>query len=464
MATREDILLEPVARTASIVEIGASYNPIAPKRQGWNTKTVDIGTKSELIEKYRSNGVDLDNIEEVDFVWRDGPLIDAVPHEYHGIFDAFVASHVIEHQPDIVAFLDCAARLLKESGIVVLVIPDKRFCFDYFRPFALTGDVLASHRAGRIRHSSQTTFNFNAYTVSANGGIAWSQQSLEHATFAFFVPLEHAYSQFLACDENHTSPYIDMHAWQFTPASFQLLILELARLGITDWRVDQIGPAVGCEFYAWLRRGGREAATILTDTQFNTQRLSLLRRTLSEAKEQIEFLMPARTFTSAELILATETVKTENEALRLECSALKGERDALAAASAKWFEAAVAVTADFNPLIRVPPGQISWLRRVRRRFVGNSGRRSPMVLANHARDTRKWELAVRYYRDALNLKPDEAGIWVQYGHALKEAGKISEAEIAYRKSLELDAKNADANAALGHALDQQDKSAEVAAA
>src|SRR6266498_2742274 len=104
MMTRADMLLEPVARTASIVEIGPSYNPIAPKRQGWNTKTIDVATKSELIDKYRSLDVALlDNIEEVDFVWCDGALIDVVPPEYHGTFDAFVASHVIEHQPDVVA-------------------------------------------------------------------------------------------------------------------------------------------------------------------------------------------------------------------------------------------------------------------------------------------------------------------------------------------------------------------------
>jgi hypothetical protein len=101
MTTRADILLESVARTASIIEIGASFNPIAPKTQGWNTKIIDVGTKSELTEKYRgTSGVDVANIEEVDFVWRDGPLIDAVPLEHHGTFDAFIASHVIEHQPD----------------------------------------------------------------------------------------------------------------------------------------------------------------------------------------------------------------------------------------------------------------------------------------------------------------------------------------------------------------------------
>ena len=43
-ATRDQILLAPVARGAHIIEIGPSYNPIAPKAAGWNTKTLDHTT------------------------------------------------------------------------------------------------------------------------------------------------------------------------------------------------------------------------------------------------------------------------------------------------------------------------------------------------------------------------------------------------------------------------------------
>src|SRR5215471_17380815 len=145
MLTR-DVLLEPIDQTASIIEIGPSYNPIAPKAKGWNTKTIDVARKSELIEKYRDHqGVDLACIEDVDFIWQDGPVHAAVPPALHGTFEAFIASHVIEHSPDFIDFLDSAARLLTPTGIVILVIPDKRWCFDYFRPLTTTGDILSAH-------------------------------------------------------------------------------------------------------------------------------------------------------------------------------------------------------------------------------------------------------------------------------------------------------------------------------
>jgi tetratricopeptide (TPR) repeat protein len=162
---------------------------------------------------------------------------------------------------------------------------------------------------------------------------------------------------------------------------------------------------------------------------------------------------------AVELALAVGSANTENKMLRAECSNLQSivaqtisERDALAAASTRWFDAVIAVTADHNPLARMPRKQNRWWRTLARHLPGGHGRPSPVALGNRARDAGRWELAVRYYRDALDLKPDEPEIWVQFGHALKEAGKVSEAELAYRKAIELGAKNADTNATLAHPL------------
>jgi tetratricopeptide (TPR) repeat protein len=52
--------------------------------------------------------------------------------------------------------------------------------------------------------------------------------------------------------------------------------------------------------------------------------------------------------------------------------------------------------------------------------------------ADRARDSRDWLSAARYYREALDLQPDNPPVWVQYGHALKESGNLVEAENAYR--------------------------------
>ena len=98
--------------------------------------------------------------------------------------------------------------------------------------------------------------------------------------------------------------------------------------------------------------------------------------------------------------------------------------------------------------------------------------RRPNVIhrANRARDARQWELAAQFYCKALDRYPRNAAIWVQYGHALKEAGKLCEpdklahAELAYRKALSLNPSVADTYVQLGHALKLQGETEEAQAA
>jgi glycosyltransferase involved in cell wall biosynthesis len=287
--SRAEILLAGLDRSARIIEIGPSYNPIAAKAKGWNATTLDHATRSELVDKYRGHpGVDIDQIEEVDFVWTRGALTEAVPAERHGTFDALIASHVIEHTPDLITFLDAAQTLVTASGVVILAVPDKRYCFDYFRPLTTTGDVLEAHAAGRSRHALRTVFNDMAYVVKNGGAGIWGQAPIHESNFDFFHSLEDAAAAFSSACVASDSSYRDMHAWQFIPESFELLLLELARLGHTDWRVERITPPTGCEFYAWLRRGGQRAAAALTSAQLTSRRLALLHATAGHRRGAAE--------------------------------------------------------------------------------------------------------------------------------------------------------------------------------
>jgi GT2 family glycosyltransferase len=288
--SRTETLLAGIDRSARIIEIGPSFSPIAAKADGWNKITVDHATRATLVEKYRGHqGVDVNRIEEVDFVWSGGSITAVVPPHLHGTFDAFIASHVIEHTTDPVGFLEAAETLLAPGGVVILAVPDKRFCFDYFRPLTTTAEILDARAAQRSRHTRRVAFEQTAYAVHNGGTGAWGQMPLQD--LGFFHSLEKAADTFSSFSEDPNLPYTDFHAWQFIPASFELIVLELARLGQTDWRIGQISPATGCEFYAWLLRGGKAAAAALTEAQLNTLRLELLRRTLLETREQIEFAL-----------------------------------------------------------------------------------------------------------------------------------------------------------------------------
>jgi hypothetical protein len=289
--TRAELLMAPLSRNDRIIEIGPSFNPLAPKSNGWNSTSIDYLTRAGLVARYSGRpGVEVDRIEEVDFIWTGGPLSDAVPEAQHGSFDALVASHVIEHTPDLIDFLDCATTLVKSEGIVVLAIPDKRYCFDYFQPLTTTGQLLEAHADRRSRHCGRYLFDHIAYAVQAGGSGAWGQ----HPTrgIAFEHQLESAHDLFNAADG---AAYTNVHAWRFVPSSFELLLLELARLGETDWRVERITPAEGCEFLAWLRRGGVARAATLSREELAHRRMTLLKRTLLETQSQIGWLLAGET-------------------------------------------------------------------------------------------------------------------------------------------------------------------------
>jgi glycosyltransferase involved in cell wall biosynthesis len=136
------------------------------------------------------------------------------------------------------------------------------------------------------------------------------------------------------------------------------------------------------------------------------------------------------------------------------------ERSNLRIQQRRWLEAALPNSEDklnVRALYRVqsqlyPRWQLRWLSR---RLIRHA--RMLTAAADRARDRGRWELAARFYQEALELTPARASIWVQYGHTLKESGNLAAAERAYRKSLKIASNIADTHLQLGHVLKLQGK-------
>jgi glycosyltransferase involved in cell wall biosynthesis len=119
---------------------------------------------------------------------------------------------------------------------------------------------------------------------------------------------------------------------------------------------------------------------------------------------------------------------------------------------------------DRSPAIRVAPSFLRGFSSRHPQANSKQGEKEFIAQADRARDARDWASAARLYRQALEQKPDNPAIWVQYGHALKESGDVLQAENAYRKSLEFEAEVADTHLQLGHALKIQERRIEAAVA
>lgn len=245
-ARRSAKILKHIQRDAWGVEIGPSYGPLAPKREGYRVHVIDHLNREQLIEKYRAHGISVEKIEEVDFVWHGEPYAQLTGHTKH--YQWIIGSHLVEHTPDLIGFLKNCAAILKDDGVLSLAVPDARYCFDHFRPLTSLGSVIDAHLGGRVMQTPGTVCDSKLNAVSRKGRIAWSAGTT--GAYGFVHNLEEVRTllkQSLAQTE-----YIDTHAWCFTPTSFRLLMHDLHELGFSPFRELSFFPTDGCEFYMTL--------------------------------------------------------------------------------------------------------------------------------------------------------------------------------------------------------------------
>jgi SAM-dependent methyltransferase len=248
---RKQLLLSLLDLSGIGLEIGAGFDPLVPKSSGRRVETVDHASAAELREKYRNAPtVDILRIEDVDYVWGGGSLSDVIKR--HAYYDYIVASHVIEHIPDMLGFLKDCEALLKQDGVLVLAVPDKRRCFDVFQSLSSTGAVLQAHLEHRTRHTPGQMFDFIAYNGLREGKSGWTFEADGPLTFAHDLDFaRYGFEQALS-----SSAYVDAHAWRFTPSSFRLILNDLHACRHLGLREAFFAESDTLEFYVSLSRRG----------------------------------------------------------------------------------------------------------------------------------------------------------------------------------------------------------------
>jgi SAM-dependent methyltransferase len=240
-------------KSAASLEIGPGYNPILPKREGYAVQIVDHANQQSLQRKYKALGVDTSLIEPVDHVWAGERLPNLLKHQTFGVI---VASHLIEHQPDLIAFLQNCGALLQPNGTLFLLVPDLRYCFDYFQTRTDVASLLCLYQRNVIYHSFEAHYR-NVMNISAShegspSMIAWYQKPLKDIQFMNGDPLK-AFQN--AVENTRRAYYTDTHAYYFTPISFLLILNELSYLNFLDLHVSLLTRARGCEFLCVLQQG-----------------------------------------------------------------------------------------------------------------------------------------------------------------------------------------------------------------
>jgi SAM-dependent methyltransferase len=230
------------------LEIGPCHNPLFPKREGCKVKSLDYMSADQLRKKYASDvNVDISKIEDVDFVWNGEPYSKLVGAER---FDWIFASHVVEHTPDLISFINECASILKPDGSLFLVVPDKRYTFDVFRQRSSLASVIDAHIEKRKMPSVGAIADFLFYLGVRKEGI-----SLFDEISNPYMPAGDMSKQLIE-EMKSCESYKDVHVWAFTPSHFRLIIETLFNAGLINLRENYFIDTVGIEFYMALNATG----------------------------------------------------------------------------------------------------------------------------------------------------------------------------------------------------------------
>lgn len=285
---RRNSILKFVSKSSLGIEIGPWFNPIAPKREGFNCLVLDVFDTEEL---KRRAAVDnptrsLAEIEDVDLVGSSTHIDEIVAKKYElGTFDYVLSSHNFEHLANPIRFLQGCARVLKTGGMVSMAIPDHRACFDFFRPVTMLSDWLAAYVEQREQPSLIQNFDHRAFFAYYDDG------KDRHTSFPRQWPVDpvvgpsnlgDAYAELMQRLKAPDNEYLDSHCSVFTPSSFRLLMADCAYLGLAPFDVVEVFDD-GCEFHAHLIR--READAAKDSAVHERERNALMQQIKDEEAE-----------------------------------------------------------------------------------------------------------------------------------------------------------------------------------
>jgi hypothetical protein len=233
------------------LEIGALMEPVVTKAMG-RVEYIDRASTGELRHWYANQGhVDPAGLVEVDHVWGSQTLLDCVGGVRR--YDYVIASHVLEHVPDLFGWLCEVASVLVDGGIASFAIPDKRYTFDALRRTS-SGSELVDAYVRRLRKPDvrQIFDHFTSYrdidTAALHDGRITPQA---------LPPVHDPRGILEACQRAaENGDYVDTHCWVFTPLSFVDAVDLGNRLHLLPFEIAALFPTAerSHEFFVSLRR------------------------------------------------------------------------------------------------------------------------------------------------------------------------------------------------------------------
>jgi len=207
-------------------EIGPLAWPIVRKSQG-QVFYIDYLDHAGLRTKYADDpNVPKDEIVPIDIVAASSSAAVAALKERGGV-DYVMASHVLEHVPDLVGWLRDLSEVLRPGGTIRLALPDYRFCFDFIREPSRLSDVLTAHISGAVKPQMREIVDFKLHhRETQNVTALWD--GTHDRRLVDSNDFERARKAALKGE----AEYVDVHCWTLTLGIFAQIMADLCRMGL----------------------------------------------------------------------------------------------------------------------------------------------------------------------------------------------------------------------------------------
>lgn len=225
-ASVPDALKGALSAQADILEIGPGARPAFRRRDYPNLKVSDYcdtaTLQQQMREVYGLGDAPFDLFDDIDYVCADGRLAAHVPAGQQ--FDLIYSSHNLEHQPDLLTHFLSVDALLKPEGLAVLVVPHKGQTFDLFRQLTTTSDVLLRHHWPQAASTAKLVFDVDSHAATPPPG---AEPRFGPNDPLSVGDLARAFDHLQRAMRGEALDLSYLHYHVFTPASLQIILLEL---------------------------------------------------------------------------------------------------------------------------------------------------------------------------------------------------------------------------------------------
>ena len=255
---RYEVLTAPLKLSGTGLEIAPYFYPLLDKARH-DVRYVDCIDNDTIAKKAAENpGAIGREVPRIDWVWTPGkPLRSCIPADI--VFDYCVATHVMEHVPDTIGWLNQILEVMRDHAVLALALPDRRHTMDFYRRETTLGDVVGNWIHAPSRPTSAQIVDFlsqSFYDTREDGRRFDLSQPFAAA------PRHYTDDQALefAANSHRQGNYLDVHCTVWTPTSFVDVMSRVVGMGLMNVEISkpaQRDPETGWdEFIVHLTKLG----------------------------------------------------------------------------------------------------------------------------------------------------------------------------------------------------------------